>query len=716
MEPETQIDEFFRLKEEQKRALKRLGLSSLEDLLRHFPARYSDPGEKTETDELEAGKKVILYGTLKNLKARKAWKSKVPMTEGIFEDENGKVKVIWFNQPYIAKMAPQGTPVKLEGKVSERNGSFAITNPEIERIPVIPEKTKSLAYNENNFSILPKYPETKGITSKWFFHAINKIFKEGVHEKVTDPIPEDILKKYNLPKIETALLWIHQPKNTRQNKASRKRFAFEEVFLIQVANQIMKQRVLEEPSFEIDVEKESTESFISRFPFKPTSAQERAVKEILEDFSEGHAMSRLLEGDVGSGKTFVAAVTAHSAVTTPPKGREFGNLQVAYMAPTEILAKQHFESFIEFFNHLPIKMGLITGSGCRKFPSKVDPSGYTKISRSQFLKWVKSGEISITIGTHSLIQKTVEFKDLAYIIIDEQHRFGVNQRKSLARKQKELPHLLSMTATPIPRTLALTIYGNLDISLLDEDPTGRKPVETSLVNPKERNDVYEEIRDEIKKGRQAYVICPRIEAPDPENENALQLKSVEEEAEKLKKEIFPELKIGKLHGKMRPDKKNEVMEKFANGETDILVSTSVVEVGVNVENATMIIIEGAERFGLAQLHQLRGRVKRSSHQAKCFLFTDSKSKLSKDRLKALRDAKNGFELAELDLELRGSGELTGKRQWGISDVGMEAIKNLDMVSAAREEAERLVKNDPEMKSHKNLLEKSKKYQESLHME
>jgi ATP-dependent DNA helicase RecG len=721
MNPNSKIEDIFRLKPEQKKALKKLRLETAEDLLRHFPAHYSDPGERTETSKLKPGEKVILYGTLSGLKARKGWKSKIPMAEGTFEDAEGKIKVIWFNQPYIAKMAPEKTPIKLEGKISERGGRLAITNPEIERIPILPEQTKSMLYSDRQagkqeYSILPTYRESRGITSRWFFHAIQKIIGEKLHEALPDPVPAEILKRYNLPTLRTALVWIHNPKNAKEAKAARKRFAFEEVFLIQIANQRIRQSIAEEPSFEIKVPEEKIKAFTDRFPFTPTGAQTRAVGEILKDFETSHAMSRLLEGDVGSGKTFVAATTAHAVVTTPPKGRKFGNLQVAYMAPTEILANQHFESFIEYFSHLPINIGLITGSGCKKFPSKVSPTGWTNISRSQFLKWVESGDIPIVIGTHALIQKSVKFKHLAYVIIDEQHRFGVRQRKSLASKQKEIPHLLSMTATPIPRTLALTIYGDLDLSLLDENPVGRKEVETKLVPPSEREQTYEEIRKEISSGRQAFVICPRIEAPDPEKENALQLRSVEEETERLRKEVFPELSIESLHGKMLPKDKEGVMKKFEAGDIDILVSTSVVEVGVNVPNATIIVIEGADRFGLAQLHQLRGRVKRSSYQARCFLFTDSKSKISRDRLKALGEAKSGFELAELDLSLRGAGELTGGRQWGISDVGMEAIRNLDMVTAARKEAEVLVKKDPDLKKLPELKEKSDKYQKALHME
>jgi ATP-dependent DNA helicase RecG len=386
------------------------------------------------------------------------------------------------------------------------------------------------------------------------------------------------------------------------------------------------------------------------------------------------------------------------------------------MAPTEILAKQHFESFIEYFHHLPIQIGLLTGSGCMKFPSKVDGAKPAKISRAQLLKWVKNGEIPILIGTHALIYKSVEFKHLAHVIIDEQHRFGTNQRRALAKKDARMPHLLSMTATPIPRTLALTVYGDLDITLLDEMPKGRKPVITNVITPEKQDAMYEHVRKELDAGRQAYVICPRIDEPDPDKETAMNAKSVKAEAERLKKDVFKGARIGILHSKMKPAEKDAVMRRFLAHELDVLVATSVVEVGVNVQNATNIIIEGAERFGLAQLHQLRGRVVRSSHQAYCFAVTESKAEKTRERLRALASAKNGFELAEYDLAFRGSGELYGSKQSGITDLGMEALRNLKLVEAARTEARALTKADPALAAHPQLAARLAVRKEQLHLE
>ncbi|MFZ1019989.1 MAG: DEAD/DEAH box helicase, partial [Minisyncoccia bacterium] len=486
--------------------------------------------------------------------------------------------------------------------------------------------------------------------------------------------------------------------------------------------------------------------FLQRFPFEPTNSQKSSIETILSDMARTFPMSRLLEGDVGSGKTAVAATAAYAVVNQridpsllPPltKGRVgVGSLQVAYMAPTEILATQHFESFIEYFGGNAttwtprVQVGLITGSGCRKFPSKLNPNGWTAISRSQLLKWVANGEIPILIGTHALIQKTVRFKNLALVVIDEQHRFGTAQRRKLVRKDNIAPHLLSMTATPIPRTLALTIYGDLDLSLLDEMPAGRKQIITEIITQTKREETYEKIRQELKKGRQLYVICPRIFEPEEEypypaspyvgggakGGGGIEMKSVIAEAKRLKKEIFPEYEVGVLHSKMSKEKKEKVMREFTESKINILCATSVVEVGVNVPNATVIIIEGAERFGLAQLHQLRGRVIRSSHQAYCYIFAEAKSKKTVERLKALKTAKNGFELAELDLILRGSGGLGGAKQWGITDLGMEAIKNIKMVEAARTEAVRLIEEDPELINYPLLKQKVREKAGEFHFE
>ncbi|MBI3634208.1 MAG: ATP-dependent DNA helicase RecG [Candidatus Yonathbacteria bacterium] len=700
------LSEIFRLTPLQKTALIKLNISNARDLLYYFPARYSTISEVRLIRDLVPGEQAIIYGRVVKVATTKGFHSKIPMAEAVIEDGTGKIKAIWFHQPYIAKMLLPDTMVKLSGKIEERKGSLYIANPEIEKTKELPIDAGHSLFGENHESFFyPVYPETKYITSRFLYHHIQKIFTLGVLKYIEDPIPEEILKRYNLPSLKTALVWIHTPQKESDAKAARKRFAFEEVFMIQLARQKDRADFKKHDAFTIVPEENKMEQFISRFPFTPTKGQFHALSDILGDLKKGIPMARLLEGDVGSGKTFVAATVAHTVVTTAPRDNKFGALQVAYMAPTEILAEQHFKSFIEYFRlsaqagGLPVEIGLLTGSGAKKFPSKVDPFGSTKVSRAQLLKWAKEGTLPILIGTHSLIQKTVNFKNLALAIVDEQHRFGTMQRKNLTKKDTIMPHFLSMTATPIPRTLALTIYGNLDLTVLDEMPAGRLAIQTELVTPSARREMEEKIRVKITGGRQAYIICPRIELPDPEKELALNVKSVREEAERLKEKVFPEFEIEILHGKMKPAEKEKVMERFSRGEIHILVATSVVEVGVNVPNATIIVIEGAERFGLAQLHQLRGRVMRSTHQPYCYLFASTSNETSLKRLKALIGAKSGFDLAEQDLLLRGSGKLSGDKQWGISDIGMEAIKNIKMVEAARAEATHIISEDPELQNY-----------------
>ncbi len=698
MELSDEIIKYHKLTEIQIKALKRLGLKKVRDLLYYFPTRYGNTFAIKMIQDLTAGEEAEVYGTIKKLKTGKTFKTRMPFAEAVLYDETGSISLKWFNQPYMAKLISEGKVVKVSGKINQdKKGHLSFLNPHTEAVSDVPIAVGDSLFTTSETSLgMPVYPETKGITSTWIHHAIVRAFKNGALDKIKDPIPKEILTRYSLPSLRTALIWIHNPRKNEDAESARKRFAFEEIFFVQLKKQQERKLHEESGAFVIEPNNKHVQEFIKRFPFKATDSQIKAIDHILSDFKKGHAMSRLLEGDVGSGKTAVAAVTAFAVVTTPPPDNKYGNLQVAYMAPTEILANQHFESFIKFFSYLGVQVGLITGSGCKKFPSKTNPGQSTPISKAQLLRWVKSGEIPILVGTHALISKNVEFKNLAYIVIDEQHKFGTKQRQKLRNKDDIVPHLLSMTATPIPRTLALTLYGDLDLTLLDTMPAGRKKTETFIVRPKERQNMYEEIRNRLEAGRQLYVICPRISEPDPDKQTALLVASAEAEAKRLKSDVFPEFEIGLLHGKMTPKEKDKAMKDFENNKTQILVSTSVVEVGVNVPNATMIIIEGAERFGLAQLHQLRGRVARSSHDSYCFVFSDSEREKTIERLESLIKAKNGFELAEFDLKQRGPGELSGLRQWGISDIAMEAIKNIKMVEAARIEAKNIIESDREL--------------------
>jgi ATP-dependent DNA helicase RecG len=720
LKPTTPLNSLFRLSEFQRKALKKLGLENVNDLLYHFPTRYEKTAPVKKIAELQPGERAVIFGYISELKTTKAFFKKIPMAKGVVNDETGKIKVVWFNQPYLAKIIPTKALVRLEGKISERKNIRYLSNPKIEKINNLPlaggHTSLFSPADQIHHYLYPIYPESRGLSSNWFYHSVQKILRQIIWTEYPDPIPGTILKKYNLPSLRTALFWIHAPKKENDALAARKRFSFEEIFLIQLERQKARREYKKGIAYKIAVNKEKIKDFENRFPWQPTAAQRKALETILDDFKKPKPMTRLLEGDVGSGKTFVAAAAAYAVTIASLPGENVGNLQTAYLCPTEVLASQQFENFISFFANLPIKIGLITSTGCRKFPSKVNPDQSTNISRSQLLQWVKSGEIAILIGTHSLIQKTVAFKHLAFVIIDEQHRFGTQQRASLLRKTSTTPHLLSMSATPIPRTLSLTIFGDLDLTILDEMPPGRKPIITEIVLKSERSNTYEKIRKELQAGRQAYVICPRIDEPDPTRELSLEAKSVKEEAKRLKEKIFPEFTIGLLHGKMKPAEKDKAMTDFKNGKTNILVATSVVEVGVNVPNATVIVIEGAERFGLAQIHQLRGRVLRSTHQAYCYIFTETAGRSVRNRLKALKEAKNGFELAEYDLKLRGPGTLQGLRQWGISDVGMEALQNLKMVEAARAEAEIILDADADLKKYPLLKERVSGAEKNIHFE
>lgn len=697
----TLVENFFRLSPIQKTALSKIKIKTIEDILRYFPQRYGESGVVKSIEFLNAGENVVVFGKISKLKLSKTFKTKIALSSGEIEDSTGKVGVVWFNQPYISKMFEEGSLVRIEGHISQkRNGEIYFSNPKIEKVKEIPEGTSNNLFAGEEFEKLnPVYPETRHISSNWIFHSVQKIIKTGLLNTIEDPIPKDLLEKYHLPVLKTAFIWIHSPKKKEDAEIARKRFAFEEIFLVQLDRQREKFLAQKEKAFVISKTKKEIDEFVKNFSFPLTSAQNKSIEAILNDMKRGHPMSRLLEGDVGSGKTAVASVASFASVTTIPPNREVGNLQVAYMAPTEILAEQHFESFIEFFKKYKIQIGLITGSGAKKFPSKSNRELWTKISKPQLLKWVENGEIGILIGTHSLIQKTVKFKNLGLIIIDEQHRFGVSQRKELRKKHDITPHLLSMTATPIPRTLALTLFGDLDLSILDELPKGRQIPETKIIIPNERGGVYEKIKEEINLGRQAYVICPRVNDPDPDNENAINAKSVKSEVERLKTKIFPEFEIRGITGKDKPKEKEEIMRDFKENKFNILVATSVVEVGVNVPNATLMIIENAERFGLAQLHQLRGRILRSSHKPYCFIFANSQSQKTISRLKSFVNAKNGFELAEADMQQRGIGDLAGIKQWGVSDLAMEALKNIKMVEFAKKEAQNLIEKDFELKNY-----------------
>ena len=716
---DAHISSINRLSPDHEEGLKRLNLETIHDLLYHFPTRYADIREESHVSHIEKDAQVTIYGVMEKVSVKRSFKGHIPMTEARVADDTGTIRCIWFNQAYIGKMYPDGAKVKVSGKAQEDSRGIFLSNPSIERLIELPEHGDSLFAKAVQPEFLtPVYRETKGVSSLYLYTLIKKVIAGGVLDEIVDPIPVHIIKKLHLPELKEALLYIHFPKNESLTIAARKRFAFEEIFYLQLKQYQEKVEAKHSLAYPIDVDKKATKHFIDSFSFTPTKAQLEAIESILKDIARKEPMGRLLEGDVGSGKTFVAAVVAH-AVLQNHIGDSGQTLQIAYMAPTEILAKQHFESFVSYFKGTGIEIGLLTSAGCSKFPSKSDADTATPVSRAQLLKWLLDGRVAIVVGTHSLIQKTIQFANLALIIIDEQHRFGVKQRKMLATKKgeirKELPHLLSMTATPIPRTLALTLFGDLDLTVIDSMPLERKKIITEIIPSSKRTEVYEIIRKELQAGRQMYVICPRIDEQDEEEAQKRTLKSVKEEAKRLSEVIFPEFVVDILHSKMKKEEKEEVMQDFLDKKSDILVATSVIEVGINVPNATVIIIEHADRFGLAQLHQLRGRVGRREYQSYCYLFTESTGESTRARLKALVSAKNGFELAELDMMARGIGMLMDGKQWGISDLAMEAIKNPKLVEVARTESRELLDNDGILEKYPDLAEIIKK-RAQVHME
>ena len=713
MDLATPVEQAFRITPRQKSALARIGIRTVRDVLFHFPSRYESLGGLKQIRDLAEGEKASVIAEVVGLKAEKTWKKKLRIAEGVVRDATGTLGVVWFNQPYIANVLKPGVRARFSGKITRHKTGLTITNPSFE-----PMGQDERMYTVGD-SLLPVYPESYGITSRWFRYQTQRLLPTLAN--TTDAIPREILTKYHLPNFDRAIRAIHAPKAVGEAEAARKRFSFEEILYIQLARQRNRKQLEREPAFRIPADTELMQRFATSLPFSLTGAQKRAIEQILRDFGKQHPMARLLEGDVGSGKTLVAAAAALNAIAQ--------GYQVAYMAPTEILARQHFDEFIRRLAAFKIRIGLLTGSEGKKFPSKVNPNAATHIAKSQLLKWCLSGDIQILIGTHALIEDRVKFKKLGFVVVDEQHRFGVRQRQAAAKGIR--PHYLSMTATPIPRTLALTMHGDLDLTLLDEMPPGREPVETRVIAPKEREATYAFIREEVRHGGQVFVICPKIESLDANTRmNAndtnggrsqsqqklewAEVKSVKTEFKKLSEEIFPDLRIGMVHGKLKPAEKDAVMQKFKNHQLDILVSTSVVEVGVDVPNASVMMIEGGERFGLAQLHQFRGRVGRGPRKSYCLVFTTDGGETR--RLKALRDAKTGFELAEYDLAFRGPGELSGKKQWGISDVGMDALKNIKMVEAARTEAQELVTQDFELSSYPLLRERVATISAEYHFE
>ncbi len=707
------IEKIPRIGPQYQKRLKKLGIETIEQLIFHFPHRYEDFSNFISIAETakEIGKTICLQGKIASIKNVRIFRRRMTITEAQVEDSTGKIKVTWFNQPYLINTLKPGDFVFLAGKMTSKNSRKYLSSPAYEKIPDFFAKFPANGKKYDSLHtgrVIPVYPETEGLSSRWLRFIIKPVLAK-IKNKIPETLPETIKKENYLLKIEEAIWQIHFPDSLKKAETAKKRFVFEELFFLSLNILSEKNKLAGEKTITVPINLDLIKNFVKSLPFELTADQKKSAWQILKDMEKTKPMNRLLNGDVGSGKTIVAAIAVLNAIKA--------DFQTAFMAPTEILAKQHFKTINSLFKKLKIKIGLITG--------KENFIGTKKIKRKELIEKIKRGGIDLLVGTHALIQEKVEFKKLGLAVIDEQHRFGIEQRAKLCRKQKFLPHLLSMSATPIPRTLALTVYGDLDLSLIKEMPKGRKKIITKIIPPEKRQEAYKFIRQKVKTGRQVFVICPRIEPSSVKNAEGrvfllnektaswAEVKAVKEEYEKLSKDIFPDLKIGMLHGKMKSEEKEKILKNFKSKKINILVSTSVIEVGIDFPNAAIMLIEGADKFGLAQLHQFRGRVGRGKHQSYCFLFSEFSSN---PRLRAMTISQDGFELAEKDLKLRGPGDLVGQRQWGLPDLVMSSLENVELIEKTRAAAKKILQTDPELKSFPFLKEKLRNFRKTVHLE
>lgn len=695
----TKIEEIPRIGPVYGKKLKAMGIKTLADLIYYFPREYKDFSKISKIKDVKINERACVQGKIISLEQKKTWVKKMIVTTALIQDDTGAIEAVWFNQPYLNKILRIGDEIILAGKLSIQNRTIQISSPIYEKI--------SLKETTHLGRLMAVYPETQGVSSKYLRWIIKPII-ESIKNKIPETLPNEILKKYELIPLKEALEQIHFPTSLDLAQKAEERFSFEQIFFISLFNLKKKSEIKREESQSIPINKELIERVKTSLPFELTGAQKKTLDEILKDMEKPNPMNRLLQGDVGSGKTAVAALASINAVKA--------KTQVVLMAPTEILVKQHFKTFFQMLKSFNLNVGLLTGKEDKYYSKKLH-SDTIEISRKKILEKVEKGEIDILIGTQALIvnnkkkkeEQKVKFKNLGLVIVDEQHRFGVKQRAALQKNRDKVPHLLSMTATPIPRTLALTVWGDLDLSIIDEMPKNRKKIITEIVSEKQREKKYEFIKKEVSKGGQVFIVCPRIESEEKEEE----VKTVKKEYDHLSRDVFPELKLAMLHGKMTSKEKDKIMKAFRSKKFDILVSTSVIEVGIDIPNATVMVIEGSDRFGLAQLHQFRGRVGRGEQQSYCLLFTDSKSKKTRERLEAMIKYDSGFKLSEIDLKLRGPGDFFGVRQWGLPDFAMNALKDIRGVKRAREAAEEIF---PEIEKHPLLKRRLEAFEERVHLE
>ncbi len=705
---DTPLSQIASIKKPTLAKLGRMGILTVGDMLYHFPFRYEDYSAIHTIDSLVPEEKCTLLGTVTTIEAGRTWKKKMFLTEATLTDDTGQIRLIWFNQRFVSQTLKAGMTIRVSGKITRDRNGFLMQNPAFER---------SARDATHTGRLVPVYSETAGLTSRFFRWQLT-----GIFQKLTDfpdPVPEDILKKLHLPSLKQALFYIHFPANGKHELIAKKRFAFDEMLFVQLKALQVKALFETAKATPLPFDETLVKKFVSALPFTLTDAQRKASYEILQDMERPQPMNRLLNGDVGSGKTIVAGI---ASFVTAENG-----FQTAILAPTEVLARQHFENLSTLFQKTGHGVALLTGS-YRIFDGKT-------ITRPTLLKAIRAGIPKIIVGTHALLQDDVAFENLALIVVDEQHRFGVAQRAKLQEvsfgshdgNQNAVPHFLTMTATPIPRTLTLAFFGNLDLSLLDELPKNRKPIITKIASTeRDREKIYEFIRNEIEKGRQAFVIFPLVE----ESMALKDVKAAIAEHQHLTENIFPSLSIGLLHGRLKAKEKEAVMHDFKEKKYDVLVATAVVEVGIDIPNASIILIEEAERFGLAQLHQFRGRVGRSEYQSYCFLFPHQhpasagsyggqavkSSGEYNERLKVLEKSGSGFDIAEADLALRGPGSFFGTRQSGLPDIAMENLTNVKLITIARDIAKNILSVDPLLKKHPLLQKALQVFEEKIHLE